>query len=82
MAAGFLNAFAGHHYDTASAGVELGDAHLLANEVMREIGIDISDSKPKGIAEMVRDHFAYAVMVYDPAKERSPIFPFAPKLLR
>lgn len=80
MAEGFLRALIKDQLQTVSAGIEPGGPEPLAVEVMREMGIDISSQKPKSVAESLKDHFTYAVIVYDPAKERSPIFPFAPRL--
>lgn len=80
MAEGFLRALAGDQFQTVSAGIKSSVPDPLALEVMGEVGIDISGQKPRSVAETLKDHFTYAVIVYDPAKEQSPIFPFAPKI--
>ena len=82
MAEGFLKNLAGEHFQTASAAIEPGDPHPLAFEVMNEVGIDLSEQKSKTVAESLRDHFSYVIVVYDASRERSPIFPFTPRLLR
>ena len=82
MAEGFLRALAGEHFQTVSTGIQPEDVHPVAIDVMAEVGIDISGQKPRTVAESLRDQFGYVVIVYDPSKERSPIFPFAPHLLR
>ena len=48
----------------------------LANEVMKEAGIDISGHEPKSIAQSVKESFSYVIAIFDTAKERSPVFPF------
>ncbi|MHA1267732.1 MAG: arsenate reductase ArsC [Candidatus Helarchaeota archaeon] len=47
MAEGLLRHFAGNHFEVFSAGIEPApEIHPLAVEVMREIGIDISQQQP------------------------------------
>ncbi len=82
MAEGFLRTRAGDYFQAVSVGIEPGEPHPLAAEVMREVGVDISGERPRSVAESVKSNFSYAIVVYDAAKERSPIFPFTPKLLR
>jgi len=82
MAEGFLRTLAGEYFQAASAGVQPGEPHPLAVEVMGEVGIDITGQTPKSVAESLKDQFGYAVIVFDPAKERSPIFPFTRNLFR
>lgn len=81
MAEGFLRTLGGEYFQTASAGIESSELHPLALEVMSEVGIDISQQEPKSVAESFKDQFGYVIMVYDSAKERSPIFPFARNVL-
>jgi arsenate reductase (thioredoxin) len=82
MAEGFLRTLAGEYFQPVSAGIEPGNVEQLAVEVMREFGIDISRQKPKSVSESFKDNFGHVVVVYDPGKERPPIFPFTRKLLR
>ena len=82
MAEAFLTAVAGEHFQPVSAGIDGGEVHPLALEVMSEVGLDISKQKPRTVAESLKDSYAYAIVVYDPAREHSPIFPFTTKLLR
>jgi arsenate reductase len=51
-------------------------------EVMKEVGIDISEQRTNYVAEVFKDHFAYVVGVCDMEKERCPVFPFAYELLQ
>lgn len=81
MAEGFLRALRGEHFDVISAGVEPGPLNPIACAVMKERGIDISEHEPKNVAQSLKEHFAYVITVCDAAKERSPIFPFTPRLL-
>ena len=60
-----------------SAGVEPGVLNPLASEVMKEAGIDISDEKPKSVAQSFKERFLHVIAICDTGKERSPIFPFA-----
>src|SRR5919106_71415 len=57
MAEGFLRKYAPRGYMTLSAGTKpSGDINPLAIEVMKEIGIDISNQKSKDITEdMIRN---------------------------
>jgi arsenate reductase (thioredoxin) len=82
MAEGFMRHLAGDRFVIASAGIEPGGINPMAVEVMAEIGIDISKQKPKNVTESLREHFAYVTTVFDAAKERAPVFPFTPNLVR
>jgi len=54
MAEAFLNHLAGHKFEALSAGLEPGELNPLAVEVMREVGIDISQNKTKSVFELYR----------------------------
>jgi arsenate reductase len=60
-----------------SASVEPSALDPLADEVMKEAGIDISGQKPKSITHSLKQRFGHVIAICDTAKERSPIFPFA-----
>ncbi len=48
MAEGFLKHYAGGRFEVHSAGIEpKSEVHPLAVQVMNEIGLDISQQKPK-----------------------------------
>lgn len=51
MAEGYLRFRAGDHFEVHSAGMEPGQLHPLAVEVMAEIGADISSQHAKGVRE-------------------------------
>jgi arsenate reductase len=44
---------------------------------MKEAGIDISNQKPKTIAQSLKEPFGHVITISDTAKERNPIFPFS-----
>jgi arsenate reductase (thioredoxin) len=76
IAEGFLRALSGDRFDVASAGVEPSDLNPLANQVMKEVGIDISAQQPRSVAQSVKERFGYVIAICDTIKERRPIFPF------
>ncbi len=82
MAEGFARQFAGDSLVAANAGIESPDSNPLVTEVMKEVGVDISGQKPKDAAQSLKEHFGYAVTLYDSARERSPVFPFTTNLIR
>jgi arsenate reductase len=74
MAEGFLRHLAGDRFEAFSAGIDPTDEiHPCAIEVMREVGIDITDQQPKGLKEyMGKQTFNYLVIVCARAEERCP----------
>jgi arsenate reductase (thioredoxin) len=52
MAEGFLRAFAGERFDIQSAGTRATRVHPFAINVMRELGIDISQHESKSVDEV------------------------------
>jgi arsenate reductase (thioredoxin) len=82
MAEGFLSTMARGQFIAANAAIESTGADCLTYEVMNEAGVDISSQKPLQVAQSLKEHFGYVITLFDEAKERSPIFPFAPNLLR
>jgi arsenate reductase len=77
MAEGLLRHDAGNRFEVASAGVEPSRVRPEAIEVMREIGIDISEHRSKSVDEFRGQDFDYVITVCDHANERCPIFPAA-----
>lgn len=75
MAEGLLRHDEGNLFEVASAGVEPTRVRPEAIEVMREIGIDISDHRSKSVDEFTGQDFDYVITVCDNANERCPIFP-------
>ena len=77
MAEGMLRTFGGDRFEVFSAGTEPGEVRPEAIEVMREIGIDISGQRSKGIDQFIGESFAWIVTVCDDAKEACPTIPGA-----
>lgn len=80
MAEALLNHLAGDRFEAESAGIEPGRLNPFAVEVMREIGIDISSHRTKGVRDLIRQGrvYDYVITVCDEASaERCPSFPGA-----
>jgi arsenate reductase (thioredoxin) len=75
MAEAFLRDMAGDRFEALSAGITPRGLHPLAVEVMREIGIDISQQVSKDVRGFLGTPIPYIVTVSDNAKEHCPIFP-------
>lgn len=78
MAEAFFNQLAGEEAEAMSAGLEAGELNPLAVEVMKEVGLDISQNKTKSAFELYQrgELFAYVIAVCDAqAAERCPSFP-------
>jgi len=85
MGEALLKALAGDHFEVESAGLEAGDKiNPLAIDVMKEIGIDISNNKTKSILDLYHaaKNYDYVIAVCDEAQaERCPVFPGAKEAL-
>ncbi len=77
MAEGFLRAYAGDDLVAASTAVDSVDRDPLAIEIMKEVGVDISNQRPKDIAQFFKEHFSCVVTVCDASREKFPVWPFA-----
>jgi arsenate reductase len=75
MAEGFLNTFYKDKYEASSAGTDPTEINPYAVEVMKELGIDISNNRSKSIEEFRNSIFDIVVTVCDNAKETCPFFP-------
>ncbi|MGD9563112.1 MAG: arsenate reductase ArsC [Pyrinomonadaceae bacterium] len=78
MAEALLNDLAGDRFEAMSAGIEPGTVHPLAIEVMKEIGLDISQNETKRVFDLYRagKMFQYVIAVCDrETAEKCPIFP-------
>jgi arsenate reductase len=74
MAEGFLKSF-DPNLEVVSAGTEpSGEVHPKAIQVMKEVGIDLSNNKPKPVSDFLNDKFDYVITVCDGAKESCPVF--------
>lgn len=75
MAEGLLRHDAGDRFEAFSAGTRPSRVRPEAIAVMRELGIDISGHRSKGVDEFAGRPFDYVLTVCDHAKESCPIFP-------
>src|SRR5258706_3351628 len=62
-------------FDIVSAGLDPKGLNPYAVEVMKEIGIDISQEQSKDIKGFLGQYFSYLITVCSNAEERCPIFP-------
>ncbi len=75
MAEGLLREMAGDRFEVESAGVNPSRVRPEAVEVMREVGIDISNQHSKSADEFTGQEFDYIITVCDNARESCPVFP-------
>jgi arsenate reductase len=78
MAEAWLNHLCGDQFEASSAGLEAGALNPLAVQVMKEVGIDISQKKTQTVFDLVKAGkvYSYVITVCDEASaERCPIFP-------
>jgi arsenate reductase len=74
IAEGFLRTLTGDRFEVVSVGVEPSASSLLASEVMKEAGIDITGQKPESVAQSLKERFGHVITICDTGKERNPIF--------
>jgi arsenate reductase len=77
MAEGLLREKAGDRFEVFSAGTFPKGMHPRSVEVMKEVGIDISQQKSKDVSTYCNDKFDYVITVCDRAKQAYPVFPGA-----
>ena len=78
MAEAFLNDIGGDYFEAASAGLKPGQLSPLAVQAMREVGLDISESKPKAVFDVFKSGqlLPYVIALYTESEaEAGPIFP-------
>lgn len=78
MAEALLRHFGGDKFEAESAGFEPGKLNPIVVEVLKEIGIDISQAKTKSVFDLYKQGrmYQYVVTVCDESSsERCPIFP-------
>jgi arsenate reductase len=74
MAEGFLRSF-DMNLDVFSAGTHPAEkVNPFAVKVMKEVGIDLSNRRPKNVSEFLNQSFDYVITVCDNAKETCPVF--------
>ncbi len=78
IAEAFLKNLGKEHFIVESAGLELGVLNPLAIDVMKEIGIDISQNKTKSVFDFIKmgKTYDYVITVCDETSgEKCPFFP-------
>jgi len=78
MAEELLRKLGGDLFDVESAGIEPGKLNPVVIEVLKEIGIDISEKKTHAVFDLFKQgrFYSYVITVCDEASaERCPIFP-------
>ena len=79
MAEGILRSL-DHSLDVHSAGTSPAEhVHPMAIEVMKEIGIDISQGKPKRVSQFLKQSLDFVITVCDDADKNCPFFTGAVK---
>ena len=74
MAHGFLQSF-DPNLQVFSAGTKpAGKINPTAVEVMKEVGVDISDHTPHNVSEYINEPWDYVITVCGGAKESCPVF--------
>jgi arsenate reductase len=84
MAEAWLRNICGDFFEAHSAGLAPGVLNPLAVEVMREVGIDISQKETKAVFDAFKSGqlFTYVITVCDESNaEKCPIFPGPSKRL-
>ena len=79
MAEGFLRRISGDQVEGRCTAVR-PESNPLAEEVMREVGVDISEDEPREIKELFQEYFTCVITLSDDATERSPVWPFTRNL--
>jgi arsenate reductase (thioredoxin) len=78
MAEAFLRQLGGEGFEAESAGFEPGEINPLVVDVMKEVGIDISQKSAKSVFELYKMGrlYNYVITVCDDANaQRCPVFP-------
>jgi len=78
MAEAFLKQMAPDRFDVESAGLEPGKLDPIVVEVMKEVGIDISQNKTKSVFGFYKQgkQYDYVITVCDESQSgRCPVFP-------
>lgn len=75
IAEALLRQKAGSELEVFSAGTAPKGLNPLAVQVMKEIGINISDQQSKDVGQFANESFDWVITVCDTAKEQCPVFP-------
>jgi len=74
MAEALLDRLNPEHFDVMSAGIDRGEMHPIAVEVMKEIGIDLADRTLRSVHELDGRSFDFVITMTEYAKSRCPRF--------
>ena len=74
MAEALVNHDLAGKYEAFSAGTEPSSVNPLAIAVMKELGVDISRRRSKGLEEFVGQKFDYVITLCSQADEACPVF--------
>jgi len=74
MAEGIANHFMGDRLLAVSAGTEASYVNPRAIQVLREIGVGISDHRSKNLDEFAGQSFDYVITLCGDANEKCPLF--------
>jgi arsenate reductase (thioredoxin) len=74
MAEALVNHDLAGRFEAFSAGTEPSFVHPLAIAVMRELGIDISQKRSKGLDEFSGEQFDYVITLCGQADKACPVF--------
>ncbi len=74
MAQGFLKSFDSSTEVFSAGTFPSSKVNPIAIEVMSEVGIDISNSKPQNVRLYLNDKWDYVITVCDDANETCPVF--------
>jgi len=78
MAEAFLKQMAGDRFEVESAGLKPGKLNPVVVEVMKEVGVDISQNKTKSVFDFFKQgkQYDYVVTVCDESQSGAcPVFP-------
>jgi len=65
------------NFDVTSAGIDCGEMHPLAIEVIKEIGVDLEGRVPKAMHDVLNLRFDFVITLCDRARVACPGFPKA-----
>jgi arsenate reductase len=74
MAEGLINHDLAGQFEAFSAGTEPSSVNPMAIAVMKELGIDISKQRSKGLDEFDGQKFDYVITLCSQADEACPVF--------
>jgi arsenate reductase (thioredoxin) len=74
MAEALINHDLAGRIEAFSAGMEPSFVHPLAITVMKELGIDISNKRSKGLDEFTTQKFDYVITLCSQADQACPVF--------